>query len=136
MILRRLILSAVVVSGLVASAGVIVVGVVYAIFALLEPLLGSAGATASLVGIVAVILGGAAAILFVVSRPKKIALVVEPTPSPSPFAGIVDTVTDAVRERPAVVLLAAVGAGFLVIRNPQYLATALRAFVAPEAVED
>ncbi len=132
MILRRLILLAIVLAGLAVSAGVVVVGLTYAAYALLEPRLGAAGASAVMVGVVAVILGGAAGALFVLSRPKKVVV----APRPSPVAGIVETLSDVVRERPIVVLLAAVGAGVLAIRNPRYLASALRAFTAPKAIED
>jgi hypothetical protein len=131
-ILRRLILLAIVLAGLAVSAGVVVVGLTYAAYALLEPRLGAAGASAVMVGVVAVILGGAAGALFVLSRPKKVVV----APRPSPVAGIVETLSDVVRERPIVVLLAAVGAGVLAIRNPRYLASALRAFTAPKAIED
>ncbi len=132
MILRRLILLAIVLAGLAVSAGVVVVGLTYAAYALLEPRLGAAGASAVMVGVVAVILGGAAGALFVLSRPKKVVV----APRPSPVAGIVETLSDVVRERPIVVLLAAIGAGVLAIRNPRYLASALRAFTAPKAIED
>ena len=132
MILRRLILLAIVLAGLAVSAGVVVVGLTYAAYALLEPRLGAAGASAVMVGVVAVILGGAAGALFVLSRPKKVVV----APRPSPVAGIVETLSDVVRERPVVVLLAAVGAGVLAVRNPRYLASALRAFTAPKAIED
>jgi hypothetical protein len=131
-ILRRLILLAIVLAGLAVSAGVVVVGLTYAAYALLEPRLGAAGASAVMVGVVAVILGGAAGALFVLSRPKKVVV----APRPSPVAGIVETLSDVVRERPIVVLLAAIGAGVLAIRNPRYLASALRAFTAPKAIED
>jgi hypothetical protein len=73
-------------------------------------------------------------VLFALSRPKKI--VAAPAPAPSPIAGLVETLSDIVRERPVVMLLAAVGAGVLAIRNPRYLASALRAFTAPRGVED
>ncbi len=136
MILRRLILLAIVLAGLAISAGVVVVGLTYSIHALLEPRLGPAGAAGVMVGVVAILLGGASAILFALSRQKKVVVVATAAPAPSPIAGLVDALSDTVRERPVVMLLAAVGAGVLAIRNPRYLATALRAFVAPETVED
>ncbi len=135
MILRRLIVLAVVLAGLAVSAGVVVVGLIYAVHTLLEPALGSAGAVGAIVAVVAVGLGGASFALFAMSRPKT-AVVVEVAPAPSPIAGIIDTLAETVRDRPVVVLLAAVGAGVLAIRNPLYLATALRAFTAPRSPED
>ncbi len=134
MILRRLILLAVVLAGLAVSAGVVVVGLTYSIYVLLEPGLGPAGAVGTMVAVVAALLGGASAALFALSRPKPV--VAAPVAAPSPIAGLIDTLSDTVRERPIVVLLAAVGAGVLAIRNPRYLASAMRAFVAPPAVED
>jgi hypothetical protein len=132
-ILRRLILLAIVVAGLAVSTGVVVVGLTYSIYALLEPRLGAAGAAGVMVGLVAVILGGTAGALFILSRPKKVVVV---APPPSPIAGIVETLSGVVRERPVVVLLVAVGAGVLAVRNPRYLASALRACTAPKVIED
>ena len=135
MILRRLIIAAMLVAGLAVSGGVVMVALVYALYALLEPRLGAPGAMAVMVGIVAVILGGAAAGLFALSRPRKV-VVEAPPPAPSPVAQVVDTITQAVRERPVVIILAAIGAGVLAVRNPAYLASALRAFTARETEED
>ena len=135
MIQRRLILSAIVLAGLVVSAGVVVVGLIYALYALLEPALGRAGATGALVAVVAVLLGVAAAVLFRLSRSKTETVVVVASPAPSPVAGLMDALSDTMRDRPVVVLLAAVGAGVLVVRNPVYLASAIRAFAGPKIVE-
>ena len=133
MILRRLIILATLGAGLAVSAGVVVVGLVYSLFALLAPRLGAAGATAVMVALIAVLMWAGAAVLFALSRPKK---VVVQAAAPSPVARIVDTLSETVRERPVVVVLAAVGAGILAVRNPTYLASALRAFTAPREVED
>jgi hypothetical protein len=133
-ILRRLILLAVVIAGLAVSAGVIVVGLTYSAYALLQPHLGPAGAIGVMAAVVAVVLGGGATVMFALSRPKTTVAVAPPPPSP--LAGVVATLSDAVRDRPVVVILAAVGAGVLAIRNPVYLASALRAFTAPRVAED
>jgi hypothetical protein len=131
-ILRHLILLAIVLAGLAVSAGVVVVGLVYSAYAVIEPRLGPAGAAGVMVGVAAIVLGGAAGALFIMSRPKKVVV----APTPSPIAAVIDSLSDVVRERPVVVLLAAVGAGVLAVRNPRYLASALRAFVAPRTAQD
>ena len=130
MILRRLIILAIVLAGIAVSAGVMVVGLTYSIYALLEPRVGPAGAIGVMVAVLAIVLGAAAAVLFAMSRPKT-TVVVATAPAPSPINNIIETLSDTVRERPVIVLLAAVGAGVLAIRNPLYLASALRAFTAP-----
>ena len=135
MILRRLIVLAFAVAGIAVSVGVIAIGLIYSVYALLEPRLGPAGAVGAMAAVVAVLLGGASAALFALSRPKTAAAVIV-APTPSPIAGVIETLSDTVRERPVVVLLAAVGAGVLAIRNPVYLASAIRAFTAPRAVQD
>ena len=134
MILRRLILLAVIVAGLAVSAGVVAVGLIHALFVLLAPRLGAAGATAAMVGVVALAMAGGAAGLYILSRPKKVVAKVESPPSP--VDRVVDVLAETVRERPIVVVLAAVGAGILAIRNPRYLASALRAFTAPRGATD
>lgn len=135
MILRRLILLASLGAGLAVSGGVVVVALVFAVYAVLAPRLGPAGATAIMVGAVALLMGGAAAALYAMSRPKKVVVVATPS-APSPVTRIVEVLSETVRERPVVVILAAVGAGVLAIRNPLYLASALRAFIAPSVDED
>ncbi len=133
---RRLILLAIVLAGLIVSGGVVVVGLIYSLHSLLEPALGPAGATGALVGIVAILLGGVAAVMFALSRGKTTAVVVAEAPAPSTVASLVETLSDTVRDRPVLVLLAAVGAGVMVVRNPVYLASALRAFVGSRSAED
>ncbi len=137
MILRRLIILGVVVAGLAVSGVVVVVGLISALYSLLAPSLGAAGATAVLVGVVAAAMAGGAGALYAMSRPKKVVAVeARVEAQPSPANRVVDALADTVRERPVVVILAAVGAGVLAIRNPRYLASALRAFMAPREVED
>ena len=135
MILRRLIILAALVAGLAVSGCVVAIALVYAVHALLAPMLGAPGAAAVMVGLVAAVLGAGAAGLFAVSRPKKPAVVVAPAP-PSPLGQAIDALAATVRERPVVVVLAAVGAGILAVRNPLYLASALRAFTAPRKSAD
>ena len=127
MILRRLIILATLIAGLAVSASVVLVALVYAVHSLLTPYLGAAGATALMVALVAGVLGAASAALFALSRPKTVVVKAAP---PSPLSQVVEVLADTVRERPVVVVLAAIGAGVLAVRNPAYLASALRAFTA------
>lgn len=132
MILRRLIVLATLTAGLAVSGCVVVVAFTYSLYALLAPILGAAGATAVLVGVVAIIMGAAAGVLFAMSRPKKVVAVT----AQSPVSRAVEALAETVRERPVVVILAAVGAGILAIRNPAYLASALRAFITRGEAEE
>ena len=132
MILRRLIILAIVLAGLAVSACVVAFTAIYALFALLRPWLGAPGAGAAMFGIVALAMAVVAAILFASTRRKVVVVKTQP----SPIAGVVETLSDVVRERPVVVVAAAIGAGILAVRNPRYLASALRAFTQPRVAED
>ncbi len=134
MILRRLILLSAILSALIVSLGVMVVAAIYALYALLVPQVGAANAAALMFGAVALLLGAASLGLWIVSRgPRR-------KPSPAPVKtrteSVIDRLAEIVRERPVVVIVAAVGAGILAVRNPRYLGLALRAFATPREADD
>lgn len=132
MILRRLIVLAVILSGLTVSGCVVVIAVIFGVFAVLEPWLGAPGAGAAMFGFVGLVMGAAALVLFSTTR-RRVTVFEKPA---SPVAGVIDTLSELVRERPVMVVAAAIGAGVLAIRNPHYLASALRALTAPRNQED
>lgn len=121
MIFRRLLLLLASLSALSVSAGVFVVALAYALFALAKPYVGAAGAA----GVVAL-----AAALFI----GLIGLVLAnlgkaPKRKPATSENIVDRVTDFVRNKPVTAVAGAIAAGLLAVRNPKYLGGVIRAFI-------
>jgi hypothetical protein len=120
-IFRRLLLLLASLTALAVSAGVFVIALAYALFALVKPYVGPAGAA----GVVAV-----AAALFI----GLIGLVLAnlgkaPKRKPGGPESIVDRVADFVRSKPVTAIVGAVAAGLLAVRNPKYLGSVIRAFM-------
>ncbi len=107
---------------LAASAGVFVFALAFSLYALVEPEIGAAGAAATVAGTTAALIAAGAGITFIVGRPKRS----DPAP---PAGGVVERGLRFMREKPLVAISAAVGAGFLAVRNPKYLGAAIRSFV-------
>ena len=128
MILRRSILLGAGVGALFVSALTVLVALIFALFEVLKPPLGSAGAEAVVFAVFAAIFGGAAAALRSMSRKTEPVVAVAPTES------LVERLSELVQERPVLVLAAAVGAGIMAIRNPRYLGSALRTLATPRVV--
>ncbi len=96
-----------------------------ALFWVLEPLVGRAGAAALLAGLLALIV--AICVLIAVSRsshPGRHA----PQPGHTDFA-FVDRIIDMAKDRPLLSLGAALAAGLIAIRNPALVATIVAAFM-------
>ena len=96
----------------------------FALYALVEPYLGRAGAAATLAGVIGILI----AMVAIALMPRK------PRPKPRSAAAsgpetLVARVTAFVQEKPVVAVAAAAAAGFLAIRNPRYLGEMLRSFV-------
>jgi len=122
LVLRQLGLGLAAAAVLATSTAIFVAALAFALFALVRPQLGPAGAAA-------VVAGAAAAIVFLVGvglalggRPKTPKLVPK---GKDPFARIVNFL----REKPVTAIAGAIGVGFLAIRNPKYLGVAARAFL-------
>ncbi len=113
-------------SAFAAAAAVLVVALAFAFYALLEPQLGRAGAAASLAGVIAVLMGLGGLIIGAGanSKPKK-----PDIPPPGRPEALIARAFDFVREKPVVAVVAALAAGFMAVRNPGYLGTALRSFL-------
>lgn len=121
--LQRLLLGLAAGAVFVTSACVAVVALAFALFALVEPYVGRAGAAAIVVGAAALLMFAMALALRMVARrrrPMKAAL--------SGKGGPFETIVRFVREQPVMAVSAALGAGFMAIRNPHYLGSTLRAF--------
>jgi uncharacterized PurR-regulated membrane protein YhhQ (DUF165 family) len=107
---------------LAVSAGVVVVALAYALFALVRPYLGSAGAAAIVALAAAILIALIGVMLSLMARPPKRKKVEEPE-------SFIDRVVEFVRARPVTAVAGALAAGLLAVRNPGYLGAVLRSFV-------
>ena len=123
MIFRRILLELVAATMFSAAAGVIVVALAFALYALMEPYLGKAGAAATVALATAILTGLAGMIMAMVGRNKRSRL------ASSLSGGVLERVIAFVRQKPIVAASAAIGAGLMATRNPKYLGEALRAFL-------
>jgi len=103
-----------------AGAAVAVVALAFALYALIEPHLGRAGAAACVALAVAALMALGGAIMAWIGRRRRARLAV-PT-------GLLEQAIAFVQQKPVVAASAAVGAGLMAIRNPKYLGEVLRAF--------
>jgi hypothetical protein len=96
-----------------------------ALFWVLEPLVGRAGAAALLAGVLALIV--ALCVLIAVSRPNHSSQHAS-QPGHTDFA-FVDRIIDMAKDRPILSIGAALAAGLIAIRNPALVATIVAAFM-------
>jgi hypothetical protein len=105
------------------SASILMVALAFTLYAVAEPYVGRAGAAACVAGAAALILAIGALILTLMGRDRK-------PKSPLAAGGKpLDRIIAFLREKPVLSISAAIGAGLLAVRNPQYLGSALRAFI-------
>lgn len=104
-----------------AAAAVAVVASAFAVYALLEPHLGRAGAAGALAGGLVLIMVFMAMFLALTGRKSSKAQAV-PT-------GLVERGIAFIRQKPIMAASAAIGAGAMAVRNPKYLGEVLRAFI-------
>ena len=108
---------------LATGASVFVLALAFAVYALAEPYVGRAGAASIVAGGAAVFIALVAGILFLAARPNK-------AKTPATVAGSIgERAVSFFREKPVVAISAALGAGFLAVRNPKYLGAVIRSFV-------
>jgi hypothetical protein len=122
-IFRRLLFLLAGATALAVSAGIVVVALAFALYALAEPYVGRAGA-AGIVALAAAILIGVLGFVLAMagrSRPRK--------PKPGEPDTITDRIFDFVRSKPVSSIAGAVAVGVLAVRNPGYLGSLVRAFV-------
>jgi hypothetical protein len=120
-IFRRLLLILAGATALAVSAGVFVIALAYAEFALAKPFVGPAGASAIVAGSAALLIGLIGVMLATAARPPK--------RRPGEPQGVVDRVMDFIKRKPVTALGGAIAAGILAIRNPTYLGAVIRAFI-------
>ena len=106
-----------------AGAAVAVVALAFALYALVEPRLGRAGAAATVAGVTTglILLGGLMAALAARGPRRRV--------DPVPPEGPLERVMAFVREKPVLAGAAAIAAGLLAVRNPKYLGEAIRSFL-------
>jgi len=121
-IFRRVLLALMAAATFSAAAAVIVVALAFALYALVEPSLGRAGAAATVALATAILIAIGGMIMALAGRAgrKKAAATLS--------GGILERAIAFVREKPIVSASAAIGAGLMAVRNPKYLGEALRAF--------
>jgi hypothetical protein len=107
-------------TALAVSAGVIVVALAFALYALVRPYVGAAGGAAVVAGAAALLIGLLGVMMASAGRPPK----KKPT-EPQTF---VDRIVEFVRDKPVVAIAGAVAAGVMAVRNPSYLGALIRAF--------
>jgi len=120
-IARRILFVLASVTALAVSAGVIVVALAYALYALVKPSLGPAGAAGVVAGAAALLIGLLGLIIGVASRPPK-----RRRREPENF---LNQVIEVVKERPVTTVLGALAAGMLAMSNPRYMGGLVRSFL-------
>ena len=123
MIFRRLLFLLAGATALAVSAGIVVVALAFALYALAEPYVGRAGA-AGIVALAAAILIGLLGFILAMSGRRRAR-----KPKPGEPETITDRIFDFVRSKPVTAIAGAVAAGILAVRNPGYLGSLIRAFV-------
>ena len=121
MIFRRLLFMLAAAMMLAVSAGILVIALAYAEYALVKPYVGAAGAAGIVAGSAAVFIGIVGLVLAGASRAPK--------PKPGEPQTVVDRLMDFIKRKPVTALGGAIAAGILAIRNPTYLGAVIRAFV-------
>jgi branched-subunit amino acid ABC-type transport system permease component len=121
-IFKRLLLALTAAAAFAAGAAVGVVALAFALYALVEPRLGRAGAAATVAATTMAIMVLAGVVLATAGRRKP------PRHAPPATGGAVERAFDFVKRKPVVAVSAAVGLGLMAVRNPRYLGEALRAF--------
>jgi hypothetical protein len=123
LVFRRIVLALTAAAMLAAAGGVVVVALAFALYALVKPYVGPAGASGIVAGAASLFIGLGAAILYLSTRQK-------PSKELPPTArGLADRAMNFLREKPVMTISAAIGAGFLAVRNPRYLGAAARSFL-------
>ena len=122
MIFRRVLLALVAASAFAAAAAVLVFALAFALYALVEPKLGAAGASATVAGTTAGLMAVGGLMIVFAARPRKPAAPVAPE-------GVLERALAFIRQKPVLAGAAAIGAGLLAVRNPKYLGEVLRSFL-------
>ena len=118
---RRILLALAAAMALAVSAGVCVVALAFALYALVKPFVGPAGGAAIVAAAAAILIAVIAGVLGAMGKPRR--------KKPTEPQTVVDRITEFVRDKPVLAIAAGLAAGVLAVRNPGYLGAAVRAFV-------
>ena len=123
MIVRKAICLVVAAAAIAAAAGVAVVALAFALYALVEPSLGSAGAAGVVAGAAALLILAVGLIALLMVRPPK---------RKQPEPDLLQRVIGIARDKPVIAAAAALAAGFFVVKNPQALMAIALALLEPK----
>ena len=121
MIFRRLLFLLAGAVALAVSAGIVVFALAFALYALVEPYVGRAGAGGIVAAAAALLIGILGIVLTRQGKPPK--------PKPGESDTITERIFEFVKAKPVTSIAGAVAAGILAVRNPGYLGSLIRAFV-------
>ena len=123
MILRRILFFLASATALAVSAGVIVVALAFALYALVKPYVGASGGAAIVAAAAAVLIGGLGLAIGAAARPRRRRAGRRDADTP------LDRMVDFIRDKPVTSMAAAIAAGLMAVRNPDYLGAAIRSFI-------
>ena len=123
MILRRILFFLASATALAVSAGVIVVALAFALYALAKPYVGASGGAAIVAAAAAVLIGGLGLAIGAAARPRRRRGGRREPETP------LDRMVDFIRDKPVTSIAAAIAAGLMAVRNPGYLGAAIRSFI-------
>ena len=123
MIFSRLIMALAAAAAFATSAAVCVAALAFALYALVEPQVGRAGAAGTVAGATALLIALVGLAVILKARRKREAAAL------TRGGNMVERLLALVRDKPVMAVYAALGAGFMAIRNPKYLGAAIRAFL-------
>ncbi len=122
-LIRRITVGLLAAAVLATGASVVVVALAFALYALATPYVGRAGGAAIVAAAAALMIALVAGILFLSTAPNR-------AKTPATVAGSLgERAMSFFRDKPVVAISAALGAGFLAVRNPRYLGEVIRSFV-------
>jgi len=122
-ILRRILFFLASATALAVSAGVIVVALAFALYALAKPYVGASGGAAIVAAAAAVLIGGLGLAIGAAARPRRRRGGRREPETP------LDRMVDFIRDKPVTSIAAAIAAGLMAVRNPGYLGAAIRSFI-------
>jgi len=122
-ILRRILFFLASATALAVSAGVIVVALAFALYALVKPYVGASGGAAIVAAAAAVLIGGLGLAIGAAARPRRRRGGRRDAETP------LDRMVDFIRDKPVTSIAAAIAAGLMAVRNPGYLGAAIRSFI-------
>jgi hypothetical protein len=126
-VIKRLQLFILAAAALATAVGIALVAAAFAVYAVMRPVVGEAGAAAVVAAVAAVVVGVAALLMRMEAGGSQHRR--EPEPS------LADRVFQVARERPLVAGGAALAAGLLALKNPQAAAGLVSAFLAGRATD-